>query len=121
MGMFDNVTVDYPLPDVEFQSSDFQTKDLECMMRHYKIDADGQLWELRGHWKNDPDLETRMKMSWEELQPYYAPENWIEDPPILLDDMHGDIRVIGGSQTGHKEYIIRFTHGRVEWIRSLGT
>ena len=41
MGMFDDVRCDMPLP--EHQDGEFQTKDLECAMSHYRITKDGRL------------------------------------------------------------------------------
>ena len=41
MGMFDDVHVDYPLPDCSY--TEFQTKDLECTLEQYTISADGKL------------------------------------------------------------------------------
>src|SRR5262249_43383330 len=43
MGLFDTVTCEYPLPDPSHQHSEFQTKDLECLLDHYTITRDGRL------------------------------------------------------------------------------
>lgn len=43
MGMFDDVTVRYPLPDPEMQDAPFQTKDLACLGAQYTITRDGVL------------------------------------------------------------------------------
>jgi hypothetical protein len=32
-------------------------------------------------------------------------------------EFHGDIRLV--SSEGHREYLARFTHGTLEWIRPL--
>ncbi len=46
MGMFDNITCHYPLPDGfndQERIDDFQTKDLDCDLSRYVITKDGQL------------------------------------------------------------------------------
>jgi hypothetical protein len=45
MGMFDTITIEYPLPgENPYGYKEFQTKDLDCVLDHYTVDADGQLW-----------------------------------------------------------------------------
>lgn len=120
MGMFDDLTIEYPFPDADFQNAGFQTKDLDCMMDRYKIDKDGQLWKLYGHWKEMPEFSERMDMQWEEIEPYFDASNWVDDPPVQYEDMHGDIYVCTSRQrNGVREFYewrIRFTHGKVENI-----
>lgn len=44
MGMFDDVRCDHPLPEEPTGGKrDFQTKDLECMLDHYRITEGGRL------------------------------------------------------------------------------
>jgi hypothetical protein len=44
MGMFDNLTCEYPLPaEPNPDDNSFQTKDFECQLEHYTITADGRL------------------------------------------------------------------------------
>lgn len=43
MGMFDDITVYYPLPDYDAEHISFQTKDLDCFMDKYRITEDGLL------------------------------------------------------------------------------
>ena len=42
MGMYDDLYVDYPLPD-DPPMSGFQTKSLACELRHFSIGSDGTL------------------------------------------------------------------------------
>ncbi len=42
MGMFDDITVLYKLP--QCQDYTFQTKSLDCYLDHYEIREDGTLW-----------------------------------------------------------------------------
>jgi len=98
MGMFDTVLCEYPLPDARHQDLDFQTKDLECLLDTYIITREGRLVQQatnRG-WGADLDHD-------------------VEWP------LHGDIRIYTSVKeedtTSWIEYVVRFTHGRVEWIR----
>lgn len=45
MGMFDTITIDYPLPgENPYGYREFQTKDLDSQLYSYRIDADGQMY-----------------------------------------------------------------------------
>jgi hypothetical protein len=96
MGLFDTVYCQYPLPDARHQDLDFQTKDLECLLDEYTITRDGRL--LRHARRSGR-----------------GPERDVEWP------LHGDIRIYTSVASGEErtwvEYRVRFTHGRVEWIR----
>jgi hypothetical protein len=99
MGLFDHVRCEYPLPDPTQQEREFQTKDLDSLMHHYVITRDGRL--IR---KARPD------------------DGW---GPRVEHDMewpiHGDIRIYDFDQEARQsiEYVVRFTHGRVEWVRPV--
>lgn len=58
MGMFDDITCNYPLPGTPLAliGNNFQTKDLECMMCQYEITAEGALMQTRGNYI-DQDAE----------------------------------------------------------------
>jgi hypothetical protein len=97
MGLFDTIRCEYPLPDARHQDLEFQTKDLECFLAHYRITRDGRLvFEARGGKEPDRDIE------------------W----PV-----HRDISIYTFIETSGDrewvEYVVRFTHDRVEWIRPL--
>jgi len=98
MGMFDTVRCEYPLPNARHQDLEFQTKNLECLLFTYIITQDGRMirraWNRAGE-KPNPDFE------------------WL---------LHGDIRIYTSIKTEEPswiEYVVRFTHGQVEWIRPL--
>jgi hypothetical protein len=58
MGMFDNITCNYPLPVKEAQDCVFQTKDTGAQyMDNYEIREDGTLWheERMFRWVDEPD------------------------------------------------------------------
>ena len=94
MGIFDTVHCEYPLPDARHQDLDFQTKDLERFLGTYTITYDGRLIRHAGRGRGGPDRD-------------------IEWP------IHGDIRIYTSVDKEWIEYVVRFTHGRVEWIRPL--
>ena len=98
MGMFDTIYCQYPLPNPRHQDLDFQTKDLECLLDTYTITREGRLVQ-------------HVKPGWIERL-----ERDIEWP------LHGDIRIytsLKAEEPSWIEYVARFTHGRVEWIRPL--
>lgn len=100
MGLFDTVHCEYPLPVAAHQGLEFQTKDLERVLGTYTITADGLL--MRHPWRGaGPGLDRD-----------------IEWP------LHGDVRIYSSlrspaSDREWVEYVVRFTHGRVEWVRPL--
>jgi hypothetical protein len=97
MGMFDWIRCEYPLPDPKHQQLDFQTKDLDCLLDTYVISAAGRL--IRESRRDDSTAT-------------------VEYP------FHGDFRFYDldpARDHGFIEYVARFTHGRLEWIRALGS
>lgn len=57
MGMYDEITFEYPLPDKEAQGGLFQTKDMECEMHRYVLEADGILYYHPFHVDKDGYME----------------------------------------------------------------
>jgi hypothetical protein len=99
MGLFDTIECQYPLPDPRLQGESFQTKDLDCLLESYTITADGRL--LRQARSGGDTASLDRDVEW----------------PI-----HGDIRIYTGDpdrERGLVEFVVRFTHGRVESIRRL--
>ncbi len=99
MGMFDTVYCEYPLPNPRHQDLEFQTKNLECALFTFTITRDGRLVRRgrRGWGRDSPDSDVE----------------WL---------LHGDIRFYTSVKTEEPswvEYVARFTHGRIEWIRPL--
>jgi len=71
MGMFDYVTCEYPLPELDFnivwpKNDPFQTKSFECMMEHYTITKDGRIIHHTVRHESVP----------EEERPFYGTERW---------------------------------------------
>ena len=98
MGLFDTIRCEYPLPVAAHQDLEYQTKDLGSLLENYTITRDGRLIRHRrrgGLWGGR------------------GPDRDIEWP------IHGDIRMYDYDDVRKAmiEYVVRFTHGRVEWIR----
>ncbi len=98
MGLFDTVHCEYPLPEAAHQDLEFQTKSLESLLDTYTITRDGRLMR-HARRRARPGLDRDVE--------------W---------PLHGDIRIYTSlrSPEGDRdwvEYVVRFTHGRVEWIR----
>ena len=96
MGMFDYVHCHHPLPECALPSeTEFQTKDFDCCLEHYVIVADGRLLRCRSIAGELVDLTGATDTEY-----------------------HGDIRFYGSGPTGERhEFIARFTHGRLEWVK----
>ena len=127
MGMFDEIKCEYPLPDPEVQDEVFQTKNFENLMDCYTITQDGRLIKHEVRWESVP----------EEERPYYGTPDWEKPFLRLMGSLktvpvgdieipyHGDIRFYTSKeQEGadkHKwyEYCVRFTEGRVQWIKRI--
>lgn len=104
MSVFDTLHCDYPLPDPEFQSEEFQTKDLDRTLDRYRISADGRLWRL----PRRTDLFTK------DTRPPDAAEQ--------AEDMqyHGELCFYTSTAKGWIEYHAQFTHGYLDWILRPG-
>lgn len=123
MGMFDYVHCEYPLPDGHNEAEEYQSKDTPAQgLERYQITADGRL------------LGRFVERQWVDsdgpfggfLREVPGTEEWREV------SFHGDIRFycsnvcISGPEgvatrddrpPVFREYIARFTNGRLEWIK----
>jgi hypothetical protein len=115
MGMYDEITVKYPLPEapLEVQGATFQTKDLECALDRYTITEAGRLiWhKVTREFVEDP----------ESIFGFFLKPIASEDVGV---DYHGDIvlytTVDHSSERWDRtwyQYRVRFTSGTVEWAR----
>ena len=103
MSLFDSIRCDYPLPDPRVQDAEFQTKDLGESRGRYTITKTGRL--IRHRQGDDLIEEASTGQS-------------VDSQPGEDVGHHGDIRIqamLPGS--GAVQYVVRFTHGTVEWIR----
>src|SRR5437879_13868381 len=97
---FDRIVCDYPLPDPRDQDREFLTRDFGGFgLDRYVITRDGRL--IRQARADRRGL---------------APVKDVEWP------VHGDIRIFdedAPTPDGSAEYAVRFTLGRVAWIRRV--
>ena len=136
MGMFDEIICEHPLPDgFDARGVLFQTKDLDNLLERYTITPDGRLIAHREQSESVP----------EEERPYYGTPEWTTTPwfqfigslrtvPVGNEEipLHGDVRLyhsnicmsepegvatVDDAPIDIREYVVRFTNGRVEWIR----
>ena len=83
MGMFDNLTCEFPLPaEPKPDENYFQTKDFECQLHHYTITADGRLL------RNDTDVQYHGVINFYT----YTGEIWFEYEAKFADGKLVDIR-----------------------------
>ena len=76
----------------------FQTKSLDPCLDHYLVTPEGRLLLVGSGWQDD-DLEHAQNLKGVDVQ------------------FHGDMRLL--SVKCHREYMARFTHGALEWIKPL--
>lgn len=96
MGMFDFIYSQRPLPECELPpGTAFQTKDLDCLLGHYVITAEGRLLRCRSVDEESVDLVGAVDT-----------------------EHHGDIRFYGGEPRGRRyEFVARFTDGVSVWVK----
>src|ERR1700722_16021049 len=107
MGMFDDVSCELPLPDGrEVQQDGFQTKSLWRSLDKFTITKTGSLI-----------YHPRRYVSESATGDALVPGKMVHEADIDLD-FHGDISIHGTAKDGaFVSYVVRFTHGVVEWIR----
>lgn len=110
MGLFDDVTCEYPLPDgVSVPRGGFQTKSMDDpYLDDYKITAEGELWLL--HYELVPS-----GLPESEFRPFKrVNEEWQR-----VDDFRGEIRFYGDIDGKWHEYSALFDGGRLLSILAL--
>lgn len=129
MGMFDEIKCEYQLPDPVVQEETFQTKSFERLLDRYTITCDGRLILHQVRYESVP----------EEERPYYGTPEWKQSEfthligsmqAVPIGDVevpyHGDVYFytsIGSRDAGDYEwfeYQVRFTEGRLQWIKRVG-
>jgi hypothetical protein len=101
MGIFDEIRWDAALPKGHPPDSRlFQTKSLDPCLDQYIVTPEGRLLLVGGGFEDGADLADA------------------EISQAAIDvEFHGDMRLL--STQGEWEYLARFTHGTLEWIRPL--
>ena len=111
MGMYDEVICEYPLPrDTESSVREFQTKSLYRLLDRFTITRKGRLIH---HWAR----YERQEQEGEDLFRFRMVA--VEHKEIDME-FHGDMWLTGG-EDHPGDYIARFTHGILEWIRPIET
>lgn len=102
MGLSDEIRWDAALPEGHPPDSRlFQTKCLDYpSWDYYVVTPEGRLLLVGNGWEDDADLADA------------------EISQGIEVEFHGDMRLV--SSEGHRQYLARFTHGTLEWIRPLG-
>lgn len=108
--MFDYVRCDFPVPDGRFRpGTEFQTKSLYCTMERFTITARGRLIL---HVPAECPLRRPKKVDDRALASPVTPHTDVDM------EFHGDIRMCDSLPgEGLVEFVVRFTHGILEWIR----
>ena len=101
MSMRDEIRWDAPLPpDHPSESRLFRTSSLgHSTCDHYVVTPVGRLLLVGNGWQDDPQFDSSEGRA-----------------PVDVD-FHGDIELV--SEDGHGQYVARFTHGTLEWVRAL--
>jgi len=108
MGMFDDVYCEADLPPGHPESErSFQTKSLCNCLDRFTITKAGRLILHRVRYESAG--ERRLGLP------------WMKSIPVgdVDTEFHGDIQLLGGAGDCLVEYVARFTHGTLEWIRPL--
>lgn len=127
MGLYDEVTCKFPLPNLaedekHIQEAVFQTKSLDPSMDHYTINEQGRLIFNR----------VEIEVLPEEERPYYGKKEWDGSPllqmagafkMIPMEDIdmeyHGDIYIYEFIDGKWVEFKVRFTEGSVSKINRI--
>jgi len=108
MGMFDAIVFEGDLPD-GMQPSDggFETRSLFRVMETFTITKEGRLIHHVRRYVKD----------------VLYPGGFNERAPLVTLDIdlefHGDIVVTGFRGNSYADYVLRFTHGLLEWAKPL--
>ena len=101
MGLYDEIRWDAALPIGHPSDSRlFQTKSLDSpCLDHYVVTPEGRLLLVGSGFVDDVALAAAEMSQGTDVE------------------FHGDMRLV--SSEGYREYLARFTHGTLEWIRPL--
>jgi hypothetical protein len=108
MGMFDEVHCGADLPPGHPEMDrDFQTKSLGSCLDRFTITKEGRLILHAVRYEASDEPGRRLPM--------------MKAVPLgdVDTEFHGDIQLYGRAKDGLVEYVARFTHGTLEWIRPL--
>jgi hypothetical protein len=108
MGMYDDVTFDYVLPEGMLPPDrTFQTKSLYRIMDRFTITKDGRLIHHPRRYVQDASQQDSFPMM------------RLVDQEDIDMEFHGDVYLSGILGENFADYVVRFTHGTLEWIRPV--
>jgi len=107
MGMYDTVVFEGGLPeDMTPSDQEFQTKSLFRMMDQFTVTKEGRLIHNTARYVED----------------FSQPLGIGRMVPVEKSDVdmqfHGDIVLTSYQGDKYTDYVLRFTHGTLEWIRA---
>ncbi len=110
MGMYDTVVFEGGLPEGMTPSDhEFQTKSLFRMMDQFTVTNEGRLIHNTARYVED----------------FSQPHGIGRMVPVEKSDVdmqfHGDIVLTSYQGENYTHYVLRFTHGTLEWIRAAET
>jgi hypothetical protein len=117
MGMYDELTCNYPLPDKfkKYQNKRFQTKSLGNCLSQYLISREGQLIEQTFDWLDVPEEERPYynKPEWNRLSWVGALETIPNEPTEL--NYTGEVRFYTSDQENDSwiEFVALFSKGKL--------
>lgn len=100
MGMYDTVWFDKDLPDATLAGRDFQTKSLHQCLDRYTVTRDGRLCLSGNEGLEGDEINLRK-------------EEYVDT------GFHGDLRLTSVTGGKYAQYVARFTHGTLEWVRPI--
>jgi hypothetical protein len=114
--MYDDLQCNLPLPGGHLPlGSWFQTKSLNCGMDKFTITAQGRLIFHKRRFEADGERAIA-------VGGVVIPQLKVAHVEDIDMDYHGDVRIVGSTpDEALAEYVVRFTHGVVEWIRPYET
>lgn len=108
--MFDDIQCLVPLPDGRFPTGTwFQTKSFDPSMNKFSITAEGRL--VYHKYRYEPGVQEHP------ADPSLSLYTSVHEADINME-YHGDVRIYTSTtENEFYEYVARFTHGTLEWIR----
>lgn len=114
MGMFDEIYVEYPLPDLEVQYAKFQTKSFENTMAEYTVDYNGRLIFHDFYYEVVPEEERYFygKPEWKnEFYHWFGSLRKVALGDRFMYDFSGDVRFYTSIHNRWYEYFAKFENG----------
>lgn len=125
MGMFDSLTVLYPLPDLpiaHLQDAVFLTKSLDCAMGRFTLTEGGQLVHHKERWEEVPEDERPLAGQQAPMAKLLGSIRAVPEGDEVLT-LTGDLRFytslppVSGAPVSWIEFLAFFDQGRLILLR----